>query len=64
LRPGRYRLFAFEDFDPNAWGNPQMALLLASKSQEFEIKPDQHGHIAVPLISFKEFQDAVTKAEF
>ncbi|HEX4810559.1 MAG TPA: carboxypeptidase-like regulatory domain-containing protein [Bryobacteraceae bacterium] len=64
FRPGKYRLFAFEDFDPNAWGNPQMAVLLASKSREFEIKPDQHGHITVPLISFKEFQDAVTKAEF
>ena len=38
LNPGKYRLYAFEDFDREAWGNPQLAVLLASKSLEVEIK--------------------------
>ncbi len=32
LQPGKYRLYAFEDFDRDSWGNPQLAALLAAKS--------------------------------
>jgi uncharacterized protein (DUF2141 family) len=64
LRPGKYRIFAFEDFDPDAWANPQMAALLSSKSQEFQIKPDRHLRVVVPLITFNDFQAAAAKAGF
>jgi hypothetical protein len=63
LQPGKYRLYAFEDFDREAWGNPQMAVLLAQKSRDIEVKKGQHATVTVPLISFDEFQDAVRKTD-
>jgi hypothetical protein len=64
LRPGKYRLFAFADFDRDVWANPQMALLLASKSREIEIRANEQARATMPLISFREFHDVAAKAEF
>jgi hypothetical protein len=36
LEPGKYRLYAFEDFDREEWGNPRLAELLPPKSLEFQ----------------------------
>jgi len=62
LEPGKYRLYAFEDFDSEEWGNPRLAELLASKSLEFQIKEGEHRHVLVPLISVAEFQQALEKS--
>lgn len=64
LNPGKYRLYAFEDFDREAWGNPQLAVLLASKSLEVEIKEGEHLRVTVPLISTEDFQEALRKTAF
>lgn len=65
LQPGKYRLYAFEDFDPNSWGSPQLVSLLAPKSVVVEIKKEgQHQQVSLPLISTKEFQEALRKTGF
>jgi hypothetical protein len=62
--PGKYRLYAFEDFDRQAWGSPQLAALLASQSLEVEIKEGDHLHKSLSLIAAEDFQEAVRKADF
>ena len=62
LEPGKYRLYAFEDFDREEWGNPRLAELLASKSLELEIKEGEHRQVVLPLISVAEFQQALEKS--
>jgi uncharacterized protein (DUF2141 family) len=64
LEPGKYRLYAFEDFDREEWGNPRLAELLASKSLEFQIEEGEHRQVVVPLISVAEFQQAWEKLEY
>lgn len=64
LNPGKYRLYAFEDFDREAWGNPQLAVLLASQSMAIEIKESEHLRVTVPLISAEDFQEALRKTAF
>lgn len=61
---GRYRLYAFEDFHRDAWGNPSLMTLLAAKSVVLEIKEGEHLHVSLPLISAKEFQEALRKTGF
>lgn len=61
LEPGRYRLYAFEDFDREEWGNPALALLLAAKMVEIEVKESEHAHVVVPLISVADFAEALAK---
>lgn len=62
--PGKYRLYAFEDFDRQAWGNPQLTALFASQSLEVEIGEGDHLHEIVALISAEDFQEAVRKTDF
>ncbi len=64
LQPGKYRLYAFEDFDRAEWGNPRLAELLAAKSLEFQIKEDEHRRVVVPLISVADLQQAWEKLEY
>ncbi len=64
LHAGRYRLYAFEEFNPELWGNPELAALLASKSVVLEIKEGQHLHISVPLIPAEDLQAALRKTAF
>ncbi len=64
LRPRKYRLYAFEDFDREAWGSPQFAALLALKSREFEMQEGEHLHVTVPLISAEDFQEALRETTF
>ncbi len=61
LTPGKYRLYAFEDFDPDAWGNPELAPAFASKSLELELKENEHARVKAPLISAKEFQTVLQR---
>ncbi|MGC2658824.1 MAG: hypothetical protein WA324_12770 [Bryobacteraceae bacterium] len=64
LAPGKYRLFAFDDFDRDAWSNPTMATLLTTESREVQVKEGEQEHITLPLISFEEFQEAEKNADF
>lgn len=61
LTPGKYRLYAFEDFDPGAWGNPDLVSAFASKSLEIELHEDEHARAKPPLISATEFQKALQR---
>jgi hypothetical protein len=57
--PGRYRLYAFEDFDRDVWGSPELAAIFAPKSVAFELHEGENRQATLPLISAKEFQDAM-----
>ncbi len=62
--PGKYRLYAFEDFDSDSWGSPELAAIFASKSMSLELHEGENRQITVSLISAKEFQDALQKLGF
>lgn len=62
LPPGKYRLYAFEDFDFDAWGNPAVVSAFAAKSLEIELHENQHARLEAPLISAAEFQQALERA--
>lgn len=64
LHAGRYRLYAFEEFNRDAWGNPELAALFAAKSLALEVKEGQHLQVSLPLISAEEFEAAVRKTGF
>lgn len=64
LAPGKYRLYAFEDFDENSWGSPDLAAMLAAKSVALELHEGEKRQVTVPLISAAEYQQALRKAGF
>ena len=64
LAPGKYRLFAFEDLDNDLWGSRELAAILASRSVTFQLHEGENRKIEAPLISAKEFQEALRKAGF
>ncbi len=61
---GRYRLYAFEEFNRDWWGSPELTALFAGKSVILEAKEGQHLHVTLPLISTEEFQEALRKTGF
>ena len=63
LTAGRYRLYAFEDFDEEAWGNPELAALLAAQSAVVEVKEGEHLQLKLPLIRDEEFLEALEKSD-
>ncbi len=64
LPPGKYHLYAFEDFDQNSWGSPDVAAMLAGKAVPVELHEGEKREVNVPLISAKEFDQALRKAGF
>jgi hypothetical protein len=64
LHAGRYRLYAFEDFDQQEWENPELATLLAAKSALVEAKEGQHLQVNLPLITAGDFTEAVRNSDF
>jgi Carboxypeptidase regulatory-like domain len=63
-RGGRYRIYAFEDFDEDSWANPEMPALLADKSTAVEIKEGAHFQIQPPVISGDEYAAAMKQAGY
>jgi len=63
LAPGKYRLFAFEDFDREDWGNKDLRTLLLPKSVIFELRDGESRPVTVPLIPSGEYQVALRKLE-
>jgi hypothetical protein len=61
VAPGRYRLFAIEDFDDNVWGSPELEKVLAAKSVEVELKESDKKQVSVTVISAHEWAEAVKK---
>jgi hypothetical protein len=64
LPPGKYRLYAIEDFDWSLWGNPELAAHPTSKCTAFELREGEDRHITLSLISAPEFQQAVRVSGF
>lgn len=64
LPPGKYRLYAFEDFDSDSWGSPELAVIFASKSVALDLHEGENRQVTLPLISAKEFQDALQRIGF
>jgi hypothetical protein len=62
LVPGKYHLYAFQDFDPNLWGSSEVASLLAQKSVEVELKESDSRSVELPLITTAEFEGALRQA--
>ncbi len=62
LAPGKYRLYAFEDFDIEAWNDPELRRILAPKAVAVQLGEGQTLTTEVPLISASEFEDVVRKA--
>lgn len=62
LTPGKYRLYAFEDFDSEAWNDPELGRILAPKAIEVQLGEGETLSVKVPLISASEFEDALRKA--
>jgi hypothetical protein len=58
---GKYRLFAIQDFDSDAWENADLAALLADKSVVVDVSEGQHQHVSLPLITADEFAAAISK---
>ncbi len=63
LAPGKYRLYALEDFDREAWGSDDLRNRLASKSSLIELHDGEKRQATVPLISVKEYQAALARVE-
>lgn len=61
VAPGRYRLFAIEDFDDNVRGSPELEKVLAAKSLEVELKESDKKQVSVTVISAHEWAAAVKK---
>jgi hypothetical protein len=64
LHRARYRLYAFEEFNKDSWGNPELAALLAAKSIVVDVKEGQRSRVSLPLISTEEFNAALKKTDF
>lgn len=58
LPPGRYHVYAFEEFDENAWEKPEVAGILAKKSVAIELHEGEKRQVKVPLITRKEVEEA------
>lgn len=63
LAPGQYRLFAFEDFDREDWGNEDLRTLLLPRSVAFELRDGESSPLTVPLIPSSEYQAALRRLE-
>ena len=63
LAPGKYRIFAFEDFDREDWDNKDLRTLLLPKSVAFELRDGESHPVTVPLIPSGEYQVALRKLE-
>jgi hypothetical protein len=61
VAPGKYRLFAIEDFDGDDWGNPELQKTLESKSVALELKENEKKQVSVPAISAGEWAAALKK---
>jgi hypothetical protein len=61
LAPGKYRLYALEDFDREAWGSDELRNRLASKSSQFELRDGEKRQVSVPLISAQEYEAALNQ---
>ncbi len=62
LAPGKYRLYAFEDFDREAWNDPELGRILAPKAVALQLGEGETLTVEVPLISGAEFEDALRRA--
>ncbi|MBV9081241.1 MAG: carboxypeptidase regulatory-like domain-containing protein [Acidobacteriaceae bacterium] len=61
VAPGKYRVFAFEDYDGALWRDPNLKAALQPKAVTFEINEGETKNISVPLISGEEFQAAAKR---
>ncbi len=61
VAPGKYRLFAIEDFDDDDWGSPELARTLEAKSVQLELKENEKKQVSVPAISSGEWAAALKK---
>jgi hypothetical protein len=59
VAPGKYRLYALEDFDDDDWGIPELAKALEAKSVELELKENEKKQVSVTAISAGEWAAAL-----
>jgi hypothetical protein len=64
LAPGKYRFYALEDFDREAWAIDDLRSQLASKSVVFDLSDGEQRALSVPLISAKEYQAVLGKVGY
>ena len=50
VAPGKYRLYAIEDFDDDDWGNPELAKALEAKAVKLALKENQKKQVSVTAI--------------
>lgn len=62
IAPGRYRVFAIEDFDEDLWGSPELAGALREKSVLVTLQEGERQQVTLPLITAEEWEKALRKA--
>jgi hypothetical protein len=64
VAPGKYRLYALEDFDREAWGSQELRVLLSTKSVVFELGDGERRQVSLPVVSAAEFQAGARKVAY
>jgi hypothetical protein len=61
VAPGKYRLYAIEDFDEDDWGSPQLSKELEKRSIELDLKENEKRQVTLSVISADEWAAALKK---
>jgi len=61
VAPGKYRLYAIENFDEDDWGSPQLSNELKTRSLELDVRENEKKQVTLSVISADEWTAALKK---